>query len=97
MHPFRFVIYQEIASNSLPAQELLGIILHSDALRLLALREGCRIKETLATENEREIPIRTPAHVHSAHTALAVGAKLTAHSQPVLRTGLMAPAWRSAL
>jgi len=35
-----------------------------------------------------------PAHVHSACTAFAAGAQLTAHTQPALRTGLMAPAWR---
>ena len=30
-------------------------VLHFDALRLVALREGDRIEETLATENEREM------------------------------------------
>ena len=41
-------------------------LLHFDALRLVALREGDRIEEILATENEREMLIRAPAHVHSA-------------------------------
>ena len=45
-------------------------VLHFDALRLVALREVGRIEETLATENKREILIRAPAHVHSAHAAL---------------------------
>ena len=31
-----------------------GTVLHFGALRLVALREGGRIKETLATENERK-------------------------------------------
>ena len=44
--------------------------LHFDALNLVALREGDRIEEALATENEREILIRAPAHVNSAHAAL---------------------------
>ena len=44
--------------------------LHFDALRLVALREGGRIEETLSTGNEREMLICAPAHVHSAHTAL---------------------------
>ena len=39
----------------------------------------------------------TPAHVHSAHAALCCLERLSAHSQPALRTGLMAPAWRPAL
>ena len=34
------------------------------------------------------------AHVHPAHAAFAIGAPLAAHTQPALRTGLMAPAWR---
>ena len=45
-------------------------VLHFNALRLVALREGDRTEETLATENEREILIRAPAHVHSARAAL---------------------------
>ena len=44
-------------------------VLHFDALRLFALREGGRIEEILATENEGEMLIRAPAHVHSAHAA----------------------------
>ena len=44
-------------------------LLHFDALRPVALREGDRIEETLA-ENEREMLVRAPAYVHSAHAAL---------------------------
>ena len=66
-------------------------ILHFSALRLAALHEGGRIEEILA-ENERKIPIRAPAHAHLAHAALICWSKLAAHSQPALRTGLMAPA-----
>ena len=44
--------------------------LHFDALQLVALRGGVRIEETLASENDRGIPIRAPAHVNSAHAAL---------------------------
>ena len=39
--------------------------------------------------------IRAPAHVHSTHAALCCWSKLAAHSQPALRTGLMAPALAS--
>ena len=68
--------------------------LHFGALRLVALREGGRLKETPATENEREMLIRAPARVHLAHTVflLEQSLQLAAHSQPALRTGLMAPA-----
>jgi hypothetical protein len=61
----------------------------------VALREGDRIEETLATENEGKVLIRAraPAHVHSAHAAFfAAGVQLAAHTQPALRNGLMAPA-----
>ena len=44
-------------------------VFHFDALRLVGLREEGRLEETLATENEREILIRAPAHVHIARTA----------------------------
>ena len=37
-------------------------VLHFDALRLVALREGGRIEETLATENERKC---TYAHLRT--------------------------------
>ena len=67
-------------------------VLHYDALRLVTLREGDRIEETLDTENEREMLIHAPVHVHSAHAALCCWSKLAAQSQSVLRTGLMAPA-----
>ena len=73
-----------------------GPVLHFDALRLAALREGDRIEGALATENEK-IRILAPAHVHSAHAALFCWSKLAAHSEPTLRTGLMAPVWRPAL
>jgi hypothetical protein len=49
--------------------------LHFDALRIVALRGGDRTEETLATENEREILIRVPAHVHSANVALSCWSK----------------------
>ena len=53
--------------NRAPAYR--GPVLHFDALRLLALREGDRIEVCFATENEKYMPIRAPAHVHSAHAA----------------------------
>ena len=40
-----------------------GPELHFDALRLVALREGDKIEETLARENEREVLIR--AHLRT--------------------------------
>ena len=40
-------------------------VLRFDALHLVALHEGGRIEEILATENEREILMHAPAHVHS--------------------------------
>ena len=43
--------------------------LYFGALRLVALRDGGMLEETLATENEREVLIRASEHVHSAHTA----------------------------
>ena len=72
-------------------------ILHFDALRLVALHVRDRIEETLATGNERKVLIRAPAHVHPTHAALCCWGKLPAPSQPALQTGLMAPAWCSAL
>ena len=44
--------------------------LHFDVLHLVVLRERETIEEALTTENEGEMLIRTPAHVHSAHAAL---------------------------
>ena len=44
-------------------------VLHFDALHLAALREGGKIEEALATENEREVLIRAPPRVYSAHVA----------------------------
>ena len=49
----------------------------------VALREGGRIEETLATENERKHLIRAPAHVHSAHAALCCWSKHAAHPSPL--------------
>ena len=40
------------------------------ALRPVALREVYRTEEILATENEREMLMRAPTHVHPAHAAL---------------------------
>ena len=65
--------------------------LHFDTLRLAALREGGRIQKTLSTGNKREVLKCAPAHEHSAHAALCCWSKLIAHSQPALRTGMMAP------
>ena len=72
-----------------------GPVLHFDALRLVALREGSRIEEPIATGHESEMLIRAPAHVHPAHAARCCWGKLSARSQPALRTGLMAPALAS--
>ena len=74
-----------------------GHVLHFDALRLIALREGYRTEEALATESEREAAIRASAHEHSAYAALCCWGKLPAHSQPTLRTDSMAATWRPAL
>ena len=74
-----------------------GTVLHFGALRLVALREGGRIKETLATENEGKVLIRAHENVHPASAAPRCWRKTAAHSQHALRTGLMAPAWRPAL
>ena len=72
--------------------------LHFDALRLVALREGDRIEETLATENKREKCFYAHLRAYTQPTQLfAAGAPLAAHSQSALRTGLMAPAWCPAL
>ena len=69
--------------------------LHFDALRLVALREGGRIEETLATGNERGKCIHAHLRAYTQPAQLfASGAQLAAHTQPALRTGLMAPAWR---
>ena len=51
------------------------LVLHFDALRLVALCEGDRIEATLAAEKEREMLIRASAHVHSAHAALCCRSK----------------------
>ena len=41
-----------------------GPVLHVGAPGLGALREGSRTEEALATEKERKMPKRAPAHVH---------------------------------
>ena len=65
-------------------------VLHSDALRLVVLREGGMIEETLATENERKcIYAQLSTYIQSTHLP-AAGTHLSAHSQPVLRTRLIA-------
>ena len=61
-------------SNGAPAYR--DLVLNSDALRLVALREGGRTGETLATENGGNVLIRAPAHVHSAHAAPSCWRKL---------------------
>jgi len=59
-------------------------------VRVIDTVKGDGIEETLATENyEREVLIRAPAHVHSAHAAPCCWGRLAAHPQPALRTGLM--------
>ena len=67
-------------------------------LRLVALREGDRIQEALATENERKCLYARLRKYIQAAKLLAAGESLQpTHSQPALRTGLMAPVWRRAL
>ena len=66
--------------------------LHFDALRLVALREGDRNKETQRTR-EKFICAHLRTCTQPAKL-FAAGAPLLAHTQPALRTGLMAPAWR---
>ena len=59
---------------------------------------GDRNEENPATENEIEVLMRRAcARALSPRSFFAAGAQLTAHSQPALRTGLMAPDWRPAL
>ena len=61
-----------------------GPVFHFDALRPVALREGDRIVETHATENERKMIIRTPAHVHTKPRQLfAAGASLQPTPSPL--------------
>jgi len=55
--------------------------LNFDVLRLVALREGGTIEETLATENKREVLIRAPAHVHSAPATPCSGIGLLASAK----------------
>ena len=49
-------------SNKAPVYQ--DPVLHFDSLRPVALLEGGRVEETIATENERGILMRAPAHVH---------------------------------
>ena len=70
--------------------------LHFHAPRLIALHGGDRNEETPATEKEREINAyaqRVRTYTQPAKL-LAAEAQLAAHTQPALRTGLIAPAWR---
>ena len=67
--------------------------LHFDALRLVALREGGRTEETIAIENERKFLSAHLCMYTQPHAALCYWSKLTAHSQPALRSGLMTPAF----
>ena len=72
-------------------------VLHFHVPRLVALRGGDRNEETPKTENRRGMLMRRAcARTLSTQPAqlFAAGAKLAAHTQPALRTGLMAPAWR---
>jgi len=58
-------------------------VLHFDALRLVALREGDMIEETLATENERDAYTRTCARTPSPRSSLLLEqacSPLPAHS-----------------
>ena len=60
------------------------LVLHFDALRLVALCEGDRIKETFATGNERKC---LNAHLRTCTQPtqlFAAEAQLAAHSQPEL-------------
>ena len=68
-------------------------VLHFDALRLVALREGGSIKETLATENEGKFLYAHLRTYTQPAQLFAAGEQHLAHPQPALRTGLMAPAW----
>ena len=47
--------------------------MHFDALRLVALREGERIEEALATENEKNAYARTCARTPSPRSSLLLG------------------------
>ena len=74
-----------------------GPIFHFGALRLVALREGGGIEETLETDKKRNF-LHAHLRTYTQSTQLlAAGSQLTAHSQNALQTGLMAPAWRPAL
>ena len=46
-------------------------VLHFDALRLVALREGDMNEGALGTENESEVLKRAPAHVEPARSAFS--------------------------
>ena len=74
--------------------------LHFDALRLVALHEGDRTQETLATENEKKNACtRTCARALSPRSSLLLEqacSPLLARSANWL-DDLMAPAWRPAL
>ena len=58
--------------------------MHFDALRLVALREGGRIEGALATENEREMPMRRAcAHALSPRTSLLLEGSLHPTPSPL--------------
>ena len=58
--------------------------MHFDALRLVALREGGRIEETLATENEREKYLYAHLRTYTQPTQLfAAGACLQPTPSPL--------------
>ena len=68
------------------------LVLHFDALR-----EGGRIEEP-SQQRMREESLNALLRTYTQPTRLiAAGAQLAAHSQPALRTGLMAPVWRPAI
>ena len=69
--------------------------LHFHAPRLIALRGGDRNEETPKTYNKIGMLMRRAcARALSPRSFFAAGAQLAAYTQPALRTGLMAPAWR---
>ena len=70
--------------------------MHFEALRLVALREVDRTEETPATETRGEFYANLCTYIQPTELFAAV-AQLAAHSEPALRTGLMAPALRPAL
>ena len=66
-------------------------VLHFYALRLVVLRERGRIEETPQQRSGGKFPYAHLRTYTQPTQLLAAGAKLAAHPQPALRTGLMAP------